>query len=994
MATTSKNYNNLCKQLPDLEEHIKNDKLKVVPLPKNSKGIFIPKWNTREYSLTDSFTYLSKKGKKFTQVGLKYHTGNYGILIGYNNNTLGYSIGCIDIDGYTIDTNDKDEKARIKRETQKLIYEALKDLPNSLQVKTQSGGYHIYYWTRATQPDTSITSKSLYFPQDFPIKRLAGKCLVNSIEIFTNEDKKQTVLPSSTIYNKATREIRKYQVISKVNKFSDIDILDDLNQTVITHLTSKGYTYKKATSTPSNTRNQTLPNQNLNRTNQSNLRKLKQPQIKKVVKLVTPVFKVLDGANKKHEGALFLGGYFSYHITKKSAGRIADGIIKGIGNLMNDTQAFKHTVLQNYNEKERLKGGLPKLTELVLSKEKTFNVSKFSDELQSICNPNFSKEIVGDLFINKDTQIPIYLYEDDKTKWLRYEGIFPKTDLILNLNTYIGQFTDTKTDKEITSFVFKFDKKYFDIKKKDLDSINYFLTNAGGEENKLPKYFTETIRTSINNLDNNITNPKELSKEVELKLLFKNRNKEGYARKELGNYLHQHGTILRRGINNPYIVNEYNGYDSVEIDDILEYLYNTGDFEINSISTDDIKASLGYISQRVTPSYNIVKFPNCLYDMENFTVIETPDKPILTLTEVQYNYNPEAKGKVIVEFLETSLKQPDDDDEKVQERVQSFYEMIGYLLTSGNPLNAWFILTGKAGAGKGTTGNIITNIFGNDKIGRLQLQELTPDNNFATSHLERKQVNIVSDSPTQPIEDKGLLKSITGYDDIPIEPKGQDKRILPKEEVPDMVTICNNIPRFKDGFDDTIVQRAIIFHYPNQFRGTDDQKPDLLKEIVGNPEEMEYLLYQSIQAYKEMVTNGNDFKARINETKTLELLNKNTNPVDFILQTIIKYNENAEDDKEEPILRDELNKLIVFIANKEGINLPNLKNGLLKPQILINAVRREFGLDKDYKIKPLATEYNPVSQKYEYERGFPNFCKTPKYDEYLKEMEDDNTEEN
>ena len=146
MATKSKNYTNLCKQLPDLEEHIKNNKIKVIPLPQNSKAPIIPKWNTREYPLTKNFTYTTKRGKKITQVGLQYHTGNYGILIGYNNNTLGYSIGCIDIDGYTADTDDENEKAITKAETQHYIYEALKDLPNSLQVQTQSGGYHIYYW--------------------------------------------------------------------------------------------------------------------------------------------------------------------------------------------------------------------------------------------------------------------------------------------------------------------------------------------------------------------------------------------------------------------------------------------------------------------------------------------------------------------------------------------------------------------------------------------------------------------------------------------------------------------------------------------------------------------------------------------------------------------------------------------------------------------------------------------------------------------------------
>ena len=981
----SKNYINLCKQLPDLEENIKQGYLNIVPIPKNLKYPLISNWNEREYSLTQSFTYENKKGKKFTQPGLQYHTGNYGVIIGYNNTKNGYSIGCIDIDGYTTDTEDENEKAIIKAETQDLIYNDLKDLPNCIIVQTQSGGYHIYYWTKATEPSTSKTSHSLSFPKDFKIKELQGKPIKDSIEIFTNHDKKQTVLPSSTIYDKAKRIKRGYKVISTVNKFKDIDILDDLNQTVITHLVSKGYGYNpNPVTVPKGNNNQKTrkPKRKLKTSNDNKLRKLKHNQIKQVTKLVTPIYKKLDG--KKHEATLYLGGYFSYHISKKSAVKIANGIVNEIGNIFDNQEAFKHTLLQNYEEKERLKAGLPKLCNLILSYDKEFNISEFTDQLNSICNQSFTKELVTDITINEN-QIPVYLYEDSKTKWLRYEGILTNTDLILNLNTFIGQFKDSKTDKELTSFNFKFENQFFNITNPVKNTVSGMLKSLGLD---LPKYFTEIVRTSINNLDKYMLAPKELSREVTLKNLFITRNKESYARKELGNYLHENGTVLRRGINKPYIRNSNNGYDSVEIDDILEYLYNTGDFQLNTIHTDDIKNSLGFISERIKPSYNIVKFPNCLYDIKNFKILETPDKPILTLTEVQYNYNPEAKGNLVVDFLETSLKQPDDTPTQVKERVKSVLEMIGYLLTSGNPKNAWFIITGIGGAGKGVLTRLIISIFGTDKVGDLKLQELTPDNKFATAHLESKIINIVRDSPKKPIEDTGMLKAITGYDDIGIEPKGKDKYILPKEEVPDMVTVCNNIPRFKEGFDESILQRAIIFEFLNKFRGTKNQNENLEAEILDNTEEMEYLIYQSIQAYKEMVENKRDFKARITEAETMELLGKHTDPIPYILSKLIKYNPKAEDDGEEYILPEELNKLVRFVSEKEGLNITGLnKKGLIKNNVLIGAIRREFNFDKEYTTVSKQCIYNEYTNKMEYARIYPNICKTAEYDIYLKAME-------
>lgn len=976
----SKKYKKLLEQLPDIEQTIKEDKINVVPLPTNLKKPLIPKWNERKYSITDSFTYKTKKGKKVTQPGLKYHRGNYGILIGYNNSMQGYSIACIDIDGYTLPGGNTEKKDQLKEETKRIIYEALKEIPNSLQVKTQSGGYHIYLWTRKTLPSTSSTSQSLYFPPDFQIKELAGKCLKNSIEIFSQEDNKQTVLPGSTIFNEATGKIRSYKVLDGINKLSDIAIVDDINQLVIDTLTSKGYTYKKSkdTSKPNLSRNHSSGT--LTSSKNNNLKELDKEEITQVIELVTPIFKLTDGG--KHTTALYLGGYFSYHITQNSCNKIVNGLIKNIGNLFNDTKAFKKTILQNYERLGVDKAGLPKLNEYILSFDKTFNVNRFTDKLNSICNQNSNKKEVGSVKID-GKEIPIFLYEDEATKWIKYENIITGLDLILNLNTLIGSFRNSQTNTLITTFEFKFKNYFFDIKpKKELESINYFLS----EENKeLPKFFIEIIRNSLSKLDTQILNPKVFSKEVQLKKLFDERERIDYARKELGNYLYHKGVILRRSIGTPYLLNpKTNGYDSVNLDDLVDFVNQTNDFTLNSISTDDVKASLGYNSKRVTPKYNIVKFPNKLFDMETFRVIENTDEPILTLTEVRYNYNPEAKGNKVVKFLESSLKQKEDTPEKVQERVTSIYEMIGYILTSGNPLNAWFIITGTGGAGKGVLTRLITSIFGSDKVGNLQLQELTPDNRFATSHLENKQVNIVRDSPKTPIEDTGMLKSITGYDDIPIEHKGMDKYTLPKEEVPDMITVCNNTPRFKEGFDESLLQRAIIYEFLNKFRGDKTKEnPNLEKEILQDPEEMEFLIYQGIQAYKTMVDNGKDFKARISPEETAKRLGKHTDPIRYALPLLVKYNSRAEEDNEDPIFTNELNNLILFICKEEGLNITNLDDkGLIQPRTLVNKIREEFNLDKTYKVQPTNIGYQ--NGKLKSKRAYPNLCKTPEYDNYLE----------
>lgn len=1002
----SRRFAKLSSQLPDIEKHITNHDINVVPLPVNEKAPKIPKWQERTYSLTDSLTYENSKGKKITQASLKKHKGNYGIIIGYNNSKNGYSIACIDIDGYTLETEDKDKQAEIKSKTQKLIYEALKDLPNTLQVKTQSGGYHIYCWTKQTEPKHHKTSKSLYFPEDFQIKELAGKCLEESIEIFTEENRRQTVLPSSKIKDKETGETRNYTVISDLNKFADMEIAEDINQTVIDHLTKKQYTYKEDTKTSQcksykqweeqlfedleNRPKKKAPTKKKEKklkkcksSTENELLRLKDSEIEELVQILCPIYKKLDGI--KHTATLYLGGYFSYHITKHSARRIANGINKEIGDIFEDSSEFKKTILKNYEPThEREKGGLPKLCELIHKKDPDYNITEFADKLQSICNNSFTKKEVGEITIN-DTQVPIFVYEDEKSKWLNYKGILEGTDLILNLNTYFAEFKTSETESVIDYFQFELKYgKYFELSGKKQEEIkeNLILENL-----QLPKDFFKDIGKSIINLDDEVRSPKQHSRTEDLKILLHKRKKENYARKELGNYLYEHGTVLRRGVNTPYILNpDTKGYDSVETDDIIDFLYATGDFILNTIHSEDITKALGYISERIKPSYDIVKFTNCLYDIKNFRIIEEPKNPILTLTEVQYAYNPEAKGELIVDFLKTSLKQKDDTPKELEERIIGVYEMIGYLLTSGNKRSAWFIITGIGGAGKGVFTRLIISLFGSDKVGDLKLQELTPDNKFATAHLLNKIINIVRDSPKKPIEDTGMLKSITGYDDIGIEPKGKDKYILPKEEVPDMITVCNNIPKFREGFDESILQRAIIFEFLTKFRNTEKQNPNLEEDILSNPQEMEYLIYQSVQAYKDMIENNRDFKARITEEKTMELLSKHTDPIGYILPLLLKNNPYAEGDGEDVIRTNELNKLILFVSKELGLNITELdKDGKINSKTLIAKIRHEFNFDKEYSTKYYKSKYEN-GRFNKTERIYPDLCKTPEYDVYLKEM--------
>ena len=366
-------YDNVKEQITDIEDYILQDKVKLVPLHKGQKEPYGKNWNTKEYSLE----YI------------KNHDGNLGILPGYNHTDT--SLAIIDIDGYSRNSTDKEYKA----ETQEAIYNCLKEIPGAMIVRSQSGGKHIYLWNRTPHRQNHEVSKNLFFPDDFGIPELRGKSLFHSIEIFSNAGKRQCLLPGCVIINKATNEEKHYTRISQINKLSDIGVVDDVWETVKNKMIEHGYTYNKTE--PEDTTDQYE--------NKQVLKSLTKTECKELSKTVATILKEMDGA--KHTASLMLGGYFSRHITKKSAKRVCEYTIPLVK--FDNNQAFIHTVLQNYDKTNEHLGGLPTLKDMLISatgnKDKTDGLIF---RVKRICDTNFSHIILfKELTQNKKKYIKI-----------------------------------------------------------------------------------------------------------------------------------------------------------------------------------------------------------------------------------------------------------------------------------------------------------------------------------------------------------------------------------------------------------------------------------------------------------------------------------------------------------------------------------------------------------------------------------------------------------
>ena len=513
-----------------------------------------------------------------------------------------------------------------------------------------------------------------------------------------------------------------------------------------------------------------------------------------------------------------------------------------------------------------------------------------------------------------------------------------------------------------------------------------------GEDGKI---IHETINNYLNNKD-----------DIEIEEL---RNRlisvleKGTGLRKIRTLLHQYLTkkyhiILRKNVGGMYQLDPIaNGYSYKTHDDIITLLKS--DFGADLVSDEDLKQAITFIGDRLEPQYNIVKFPNCIYDMETMQIIE-PNEPVFTLIESQYNYNPNAKSTILKDFLYSSLAR--DTEEETEEVIKGLKQIVGYFFTSGNRLNIIPILTGVAGGGKSVFTNILTSIFGSNKIADVSFQEME-NNPHGTSALANKHLNFIRDSDDRIIETNSFFNKVMGYDDIPCNPKFKDPYMLPKDEVPKTMLICNNIPKFRD-YKQAMIERIVIIEFMIKFRGTDKQDPDLEKKILDNPEEIEWLIYESLEAYKEIHTQK-DFILKMDENQTRELVDKHTNPINFLLQKLIlKHDPEAVRDDTEfasdnhtYVVTDELLSIIIELSKDYGVDVPLGTNNRKDKNKLLRAVKDEFDLhdgevikvrDADGNYRDSVRQYKTQTQRINgtVKRIYPNLIVTDLYKEKLGDM--------
>ena len=147
--------------------------------------------------------------------------------------------------------------------------------------------------------------------------------------------------------------------------------------------------------------------------------------------------------------------------------------------------------------------------------------------------------------------------------------------------------------------------------------------------------------------------------------------------------------------------------------------------------------------------------------------------------------------------------------------VETILDFMAYCLYRGLPFHRWLLFNGSGRNGKGVLTRLITKLLGRENVSNETLHRIL-ENKFASAKLFGKMANIDADMSKEELKRTGMLKMLTGDDDIPAEFKF--KNPFSFRNYAKLIFSANTMPVTPDETD-AFFARLIIINFPNQYLG-------------------------------------------------------------------------------------------------------------------------------------------------------------------------------
>lgn len=244
------------------------------------------------------------------------------------------------------------------------------------------------------------------------------------------------------------------------------------------------------------------------------------------------------------------------------------------------------------------------------------------------------------------------------------------------------------------------------------------------------------------------------------------------------------------------------------------------------------------------PSY-WVNFQNGYFDVMEWKMIEH-DTKYLMINQIPFSFYPEQAesalegGAHICKYLDFSISDKTDQ--------QTFWQYLGYCMTTDTRFQKFLMIKGKGGTGKSIAISFIQHIVGSGNYSSMSLQNL--NQRFYPTGLFGKLLNACADIPSTAMESVDIIKKAVGEDTLLYEKKGQDPTQF--NSYAKLLFSANEMPLNLDDKTNAYYRRLLVLDINRTI--PEEEKDSQLKEKMCR--ESDYAIHMAMLALEQLYTDN------------------------------------------------------------------------------------------------------------------------------------------
>lgn len=240
-----------------------------------------------------------------------------------------------------------------------------------------------------------------------------------------------------------------------------------------------------------------------------------------------------------------------------------------------------------------------------------------------------------------------------------------------------------------------------------------------------------------------------------------------------------------------------------------------------------------------------VNFQNGYFDVMEWKLIEY-DTKYLMINQIPFSFYPDQAETVLTggthirKYLDFSIS--DETDQ------QTFWQYLGYCMTTDTRFQKFLMIKGKGGTGKSIAISFIQHIVGSGNYASMSLQNL--NQRFYPTGLFGKLLNACADIPSTAMESVDIIKKAVGEDTLLYEKKGQDPTQF--NSYAKLLFSANEMPLNLDDKTNAYYRRLLVLDINRTI--PEEEKDSKLKEKMCN--ESDYAIHMAMLALKQLYTDN------------------------------------------------------------------------------------------------------------------------------------------